>query len=147
VDGKPIVGPPKSAAGFRDVAIPPHLVPDVVDHLRKFTGLGPNALLFPGPSGGRLRGDGALHDSFHAARLAAGRPNLTFHGLRHCGATWAAWAGATLPELMRRLGHSTAVAAMRYQHSVDTRDQAIAQGLSGFASAEVVDLESRRASR
>ncbi|MDQ6933898.1 MAG: hypothetical protein M3130_01110 [Actinomycetota bacterium] len=37
--------------------------------------------------------------------------------MRHTGAVLAASAGATLAELMARLGHSTAGAAMRYQHA------------------------------
>jgi len=45
VDGEFIVGPPKSDAGCRDVAIPPHLVPLVKDHLRNLTAPGRDALL------------------------------------------------------------------------------------------------------
>lgn len=47
VDGEFIVGPPKSDAGVRDVAIPPHLVPLVKDHLSDHTAPGKDALLFP----------------------------------------------------------------------------------------------------
>ena len=47
VDGEFIVGPPKSDAGSRDVAIPPHLVPLVKDHLSRHTASGKDALLFP----------------------------------------------------------------------------------------------------
>ena len=48
-----------------------------------------------------------MHDAFHAARDAAGRPDLRFHDLRHTGATLAAAAGATVAELMARIGHTT----------------------------------------
>jgi integrase len=144
VDGQPIVGPPKSQAGIRDVAIPPHLRPALVAHLRTHTALGRDALLFPAPTGGQLRSDGALHESFHAARTAAGRPDLRFHDLRHTGATLAAGAGASLAELMRRLGHSTSAAALAYQHGTDERDQLIAAALSGFATAGVVQLHPRQ---
>ncbi|MBA2533362.1 MAG: tyrosine-type recombinase/integrase, partial [Nocardioidaceae bacterium] len=47
VDGAFVVGPPKTDAGIRDVAIPPHLTPLVKAHLEKFTGTGKDALLFP----------------------------------------------------------------------------------------------------
>ncbi len=47
VDGEFIVGPPKSDAGVRDVAIPPHLVPLVQVHLSDNTAKGKDALLFP----------------------------------------------------------------------------------------------------
>ena len=45
---------------------------------------------------------------------------------------------------MRRLGHSTPGAAMRYQHAADDRDAAIAEALSGFHQAKVVTLRPRR---
>jgi integrase len=77
-------------------------------------------------------------------REAAGRPDLRFHDLRHTGATLAAATGATMAELMRRLGHSSPGAAMRYQHAADDRDQAIAGALSEFAGAKVVALRPRR---
>ena len=41
---------------------------------------------------------------------------------------------------MRRLGHSTPGAAMRYQHAADDRDAAIAAALSEFHQAKVVTL-------
>ena len=53
-----------------------------------------------------------------------------FHDLRHTGAVLAALAaqsGATLAELMHRLGHTTPAAAMRYQHAAAERDREIAR--------------------
>ena len=73
---------------------------------------------------------------FEAAREAAGRPDLTFHMLRHTGAVLAAQSGATLAELMARLGHSTHKAALRYQHSAQGRDRIIADKLSALATGE-----------
>ena len=60
------------------------------------------------------------------ARDAAGRPDLRFHDLRHSGAVLAAATGATLAELMARLGHCTPQAAMRYQHVAAGRGREIA---------------------
>jgi integrase len=134
----PVVGTPKSAAGVRDVAIPPHLLPAVRDHLAEHTGPARDALLFVSPLGTHLRSDSRMHDEFRAAAKAAGRPDLTFHDLRHTGATMAATTGATLAELMARLGHSTPNAAMLYQHATSDRDRAIAEALSEFAGAKVV---------
>jgi integrase len=141
----PVVGTPKSAAGVRDVAIPPHLIPAVRAHLEGYTGPGRDALLFVSPHGTHLRSDSRMHDEFRAAAKAAGRPDLTFHDLRHTGATLAAATGATLAELMARLGHSTPNAALIYQHATSERDQAIAAALSGFAKGNVVELRPRSA--
>jgi integrase len=54
---------------------------------------------------------------------------LHFHDLRGSGATWAATAGATVRELMSRLGHVTSAVALRYQHATLERDRAIADRL------------------
>jgi hypothetical protein len=40
--------------------------------------------------------------------------------------------GATLKELMARLGHSSVRAALIYQHATRDRDQAIARALGTF---------------
>jgi integrase len=138
---------PKSRAGMRDVAIPPHVLPDVVEHLRERTGPGRSALLFPAQHGGWLA-HSSLCRHFYPAREAAQRPDLRFHDLRHTGATYAAQAGGTIAELMRRLGHSTPGAAMRYQHASAQRDRQLADRMSAqFASETVVPITAARSSR
>ena len=123
---------PKSDAGIRDVAIPPHLLPALEDHLAKHVGDKRDALLFPAKRGGYLA-EGTLFRHFRKAREAADRPDLRFHDLRHSGAVLAAHTGATLAELMARLGHSSPAAAMRYQHAAQGRDREIAALLSKLA--------------
>ena len=77
----------------------------------------------------------AMARVYYPARDAAGRPDLRFHDLRHTGAVLAAQTGATLAELMARLGHSTPAAAMRYQHAAQDRDAVIASRLSEMVAA------------
>lgn len=126
------IGPPKSDAGVRDVAIPPHLVPLVKAHIAEHAAWGRDGLLFPAKHGGTLA-PSTLYKTFYPARMAAGRPDLRFHDLRHTGAVLAASTGATLAELMARLGHSTPGAALRYQHAAKGRDTQIAAALSKLA--------------
>lgn len=131
-DGEFIVGLPKSDAGVRDVAIPPHLVPLVEGHLDDFTGRGKNALHFPAADHNDLHmAPSTLYKVYYPTRKAAGREDLRWHDLRHTGAVLAAQTDATLAELMDRLGHSTPGAAMRYQHAAADRD-AIARRLSAL---------------
>lgn len=139
--GEVLVKGPKSNAGSRDVAMPPHLLPMVRDHLMQHTQAGATGLLFPARDGGQLapstlygrEGIGKRKGyGYYAARQAAGRTDLRFHDLRHTGAVLAAQTGATLAELMSRLGHSTPGAAMRYQHAASERDQEIARRLSAM---------------
>jgi integrase len=125
---------PKSDAGIRDVAIPPHLIPVIEDHLKRFVGTKKDSLLFPADHGGHLQ-PSTLYRHWYRAREKAGRPDLRWHDLRHSGAVLAAATGATLAELMARLGHSTPQAAMRYQHAAGGRDREIAALLSKLASA------------
>jgi integrase len=132
-DAQDIVTTPKSAAGSRDIAIPPHLLPAVREHMLKF-GAGRDGLLFPAArdADGHMR-PATLAKVYYPAREKAGRPDLRFHDLRHTGAVLAASTGATLSELMTRLGHNTPDAALRYQHTAKGRDAAIAEALSKLA--------------
>jgi integrase len=124
---------PKSDAGIRDVAIPPHIIPAIEQHLAKYVDRGRDSLIFPAEHGGHLA-PSTLQRHWYRARATAGRPDLRWHDLRHSGAVLAAATGATLAELMGRLGHSTPQAAMRYQHAAQGRDREIAALLSKLAS-------------
>ena len=124
---------PKSEAGVRDVAIPPHLIPIIEEHLAKHVGEKQDSLLFPAVGGGHLA-PATLYRRFYTARAKAKRTDLRWHDLRHSGAVLAAATGATLAELMARLGHSTPAAAMRYQHAAQGRDREIAALLSKIAA-------------
>ena len=53
-EGKTIVKDPKTKAGSRDVAIPPHLLPAVREHLLQHTDPGAQGLLFAARNGGNL---------------------------------------------------------------------------------------------
>lgn len=140
--GRKVKGP-KSEAGRRDVAIPPHLIPAVKAHLRDHVSHARDALLFPAASGGHMA-PASLYRVYYPARDAAGRPDLRFHDLRHTGAVLAAATGATLAELMARLGHSTAGAALRYQHAAAERDKVIAAALSKLAGGTVTPITRAR---
>ena len=131
-NGQAHVGTPKSEAGIRDVSIPPHLLPDIRNHLDRFARKGSDGLVFPNTDGQHMH-HGSLYKVYRPARVAARRPDLRWHDLRHTGATLAAHAGATTRELMDRLGHSTSTMAMRYQHVADGRPAEIARRLSMLA--------------
>ena len=128
------VEPPKSEAGIRDVAIPPHLIPIIKEHLETFAASGQEGLLFPAANG-RQQWPSTITVYFKKAATIAGRSDLRFHDLRHTGAVMAAQQGATLADLQARLGHSTANAALLYQHTAKGRDQLIAEGLLRLVSS------------
>lgn len=134
VGGAIVVTTPKSDAGIRTVPIPPHVWPLVRDHLDAMGVTGKDALLFPAASDPtkHLR-SGTLAKVFYRARVKIGRPDLRFHDLRHTAGSNATRVGANLAEVMGMLGHSTAAAALRYQHQTEGRAVEIAAKLSQLA--------------
>ncbi len=122
---------PKSRAGRRTVAFPAEIAPEIRWHLERFAEAGERGFVFVGPKGGQLRRSN-FHRTWDKARTSVGLPDLHFHDLRHSGGTLSAVTGATLKELMARLGHSSVRAAMIYQHATRDRDQAIAKALGTF---------------
>ncbi|TCC19431.1 site-specific integrase [Kribbella speibonae] len=119
---------PKTQAGKREVSVPPHVWPLLTAHAKEFAG---PEFFFIGRDGQRMRGN-AIYQAFVRARKKVGL-TLTFHDLRHTGQSLAAASGASTVDLMKRAGHSTAVAAQRYIHAVDGRDREVAKALSEIA--------------
>lgn len=108
--GRRFIGPPKSAAGRRTVAIPPHLWPVIEEHLATYVEPSADALVFTKESGVSL--DRAnFYTQWRRATRRAGVGEYRFHDLRHLAATLAAVSGATTRELMHRIGHSSFRAA------------------------------------
>jgi len=115
-DGRLIDDDPKSHAGRRRVAFPKEIAPELRWHLERFAQPGDDGLVFIGPKGGRLRRS-TFRRTWTKARTDVGLPDLHFHDLRHTGNTMASGQGASLRELMERMGHSSARAALIYQHA------------------------------
>lgn len=129
-------GETKTDAGIRDVSIPPHILPAIQLHL-DFIGDDPETRLFPpvtdDPAGNsKWLQPSTFYRHYYRGRTKADRDDLAFHDLRHTGATMAAHTGATIAELMARLGHASPQAAMRYQHVAQGRDRKIANLMSEF---------------
>jgi integrase len=129
--GELLVGPPKSRAGVRTVAIPEAIITSLREHLDQFAASEPDALIFTGLRGGILR-----RSNFRrAARWdentrKIGFPGLHFHDLRHTGNTIAASSGASLKDLMQRMGHESVRAALIHQHSTAEADRKIADAMN-----------------
>lgn len=124
------VGPPKSAAGVRDLYIYGSAAVALADHLHDRVGRFGNPLLFPSPADpGKHLPQSTFHPHWAKARAAADRPDLPFHALRHRAGTAYVQHGATMAEAMRRLGHTSLKVAARYQHDTG-RDAEIAERMS-----------------
>jgi integrase len=135
MSGKVVEKAPKSDAGRRTISIPANVVPLLRSHLDAYVGSDPDDLLFDVT-------DRALTYAWDAARTKVGRPEFHLHDLRHTGLTWYAAAGASMAELQHRGGHSSPVAALRYQHATEDRDRSLAAALAKLAdSADITRLE------
>ena len=121
---------PKSDAGRRAVVIPGVITPDLRWHLARFTASGDSALVFTSRNGAPLRHTNFRRRHWLPALCQTGLTNVHFHDLRHAGNHLAAVGGATLRELMDRMGHSTSRAALIYLHGSMERQQMIADAIS-----------------
>jgi integrase len=128
--GELVLGPPKSRAARRIVGIPSSIIPAVREHLSLFVSPEAEALIFPGIKGGPLRRSNFNKMSAwpHAVR-AIGAEGLHFHDLRHTGNHFAAASGASLKDLMARMGHDSERAAIIYQHQARGADLAITSAI------------------
>jgi len=125
VDGEgPRITAPK-VGSIRTVHLPAPAVDALAAHLEKRGETRPDAPLFTQPGGTELRAH-HVHARWKTARTRVGHPDLHFHDLRHAGLTLSAKSGATVAEVMRRAGHVSTQAAMRYQHAAEERDAEIA---------------------
>jgi len=104
-------------------------------------GTEPDALVFTSTEGHPMRRT-KFRPYWSEACAKAGVSGLHFHDLRGSGATWAARGGATVRELMGRLGHTTPNVALRYQHATAERDRTIAEKLDTLMpAAQTVEPE------
>lgn len=133
-DGSVTVGLPKSVAGARTVALPEVVVSELRVHLDKYTEEHDEAFVFLGAKGAMLRRS-AFSRIWARALKEANLSGVHFHDLRHTGNMFASRSGATLRELMNRMGHSTTRAALIYLHTENGRDQMIADGMGKLAEA------------
>lgn len=129
----PTLGPPKTTAARRTVALPAFVVDTLAEHLRTYPPATRHTLVFTTTTGGPVTSRARTH-AMARARQAIGRPDATWHHLRHTGATLAAQVGATTAELQHRIGHTTTRAAAIYQHAPAHRDHDIAAALNHLAT-------------
>ena len=143
-DGRLIDAEPKSRAGRRMVSFPRDIAPEVRWHLDRFVAPAGESLVFVGPKGGRLRRQN-FRGIWIAACDEAGLSGVHLHDLRHTGNTMAAVTGASLRELMERMGHASPRAALIYQHATRERDEVIASAMGeAFVSAQWKGTRQRR---
>jgi integrase len=134
--GQLVKGTPKSRASIRTVVLPELIVPELRRHLDTFAGDGPDGFVFVGVKGGQLRRSN-FSKPWARALAKAGLPAVHVHDLRHTGNTLTGEAGASLAELMNRMGHSSTRAARVYLHAREERDRQLANTLDKMVRREL----------
>ena len=127
--GQVRVDVPKTPSSVRTVTLPDPLTEALRAHLAAFVPAEPTALLFATGTG-TTPARSNLGATWRRACATAGVPQVRLHDLRHVAQVFAAEAGATLPELMARLGHATPAAALVYLHARTDRDTQLTQALA-----------------
>jgi integrase len=151
VRGVRTVTAPKTKAGVRPVNVPPALSIELAAHIDAFCPQDvPQPRWLFATMTGRPYYRWETSEAWVAARAAVNEkraeaglpgipPNLHLHDLRHAGLTLVAQGGATVKELMRRGGHASPAAALRYQHAAESRDQEIANQLDSLMTSKRSD--------
>ena len=132
------LGPPKTSASIRMIALPPFLIDLLAEHLAATDAIP----VFAGPRGGWLRrsnvdrrilrpaADGNLLLPHATLRLDPVQPGLTFHGLRHSHKTWLIADGVPEIAQARRLGHHLEDRIVEtYSHVAPEIEQRLLDGL------------------
>ncbi len=127
--GQVRVDVPKTASSVRVVTLPDPLAAALRGHLEQFVSDEPAAWVFATGTG-TAPARSNLGATWRRSCLKAGVPQVRLHDLRHVAQVFAAEAGATLPELMARLGHATPAAAMVYLHARIDRDAQLTAALT-----------------
>jgi integrase len=130
-------GPPKSAAGQRTVIVPAAIIANLARHLARFAAPGDDGLLFTSSTGSPLHHSNFYRREWMPALRKTGLSGVHFHDLRHGGNLLAAAAGATLRELMARMGHSSTRAALICLHDSDERQRKLAKAFGDAALAGI----------
>lgn len=125
VDGRFIIGRPKSAMSVRRVLVTQQMTALIDDYLENMSNKDPQALLF---SNGSQKDDADQHirhdvlaKNWARALKRSGieEQGITFHSLRHFAGTQYHLAGAVIPDLMKWLGDSSIASIQRYLHDTN----------------------------
>lgn len=128
---------PKTDAGNRTVSLPAVVAEELDKYLDAHVASDAESPVFNRPSGLPLR-RADLSNAWRDACLEVGLAGVHPHDLRpHAATVIARNPDVTLKELMATIGHSSPVAALRYQHATEERGHAIARYLDDvIAQAE-----------
>ncbi len=131
VDGHLSLGPPKTSASRRSVALPAGLAEALGEHIAGRTGF-----VFTGPEGGPIRRSNFRRRVWLPATSEAGLPGVRFHDLRHTHVAMLIAEGEHPKLIQTRLGHASIRTTLDlHGHPLEGLDESAAAALdAGFRS-------------
>lgn len=134
-----VLGAPKTESAYRTVSIPEPIASRLVAHLKTYgVASRPDQLVFSSVKGQPLL-NGYFAPFWRRARSAVGLDEVRFHDLRHLAGTEAASAGASLREVMARMGHASSNASLRYLKASEQRETEIGNAIAQRIAAATTD--------
>jgi integrase len=133
----PTLGPPKSTAAHRTVVLPSGIAEMLAHHIDEYVADEPGALVFTSVKDSPLLNRYFAPYWKRALHAAALDESIRFHDLRHHAGTSAATAGASLREIMSRMGHASSDASLRYLKASARRNAEIAEAMETRMSGEL----------
>jgi integrase len=131
VQGRVIIGPPKTAKSIRTVVLPRSITDQVVEHITRLEHTGLEAWLFPAPEGGPIRRTAWVRRTWKPAFAAAGLDqDLGTHTLRRSQVALLIAQGEHPKVIADRLGHTSVRTVLDvYGHLYEGADEGAAQRL------------------
>lgn len=124
------LGPPKTESAHRTVVVPTQITQRLCDHIEMFVNKrGRDDLVFTSVMGSPLL-NRTFAPYWRRAVADTQLSDVRFHDLRHLAGTEAATAGASLREVMARMGHASSAASLRYLKVAEIRDRDIANAIA-----------------
>ena len=141
VQGRVIIGPPKTTKSIRTVVLPRTITNQIVEHITELEETTPEAWLFPAPHGGPIRRTAWMRRVWKPALEAAGlNYDLGTHTLRRSQVALLIAQGERPKVIADRLGHTSVRTVLDvYGHLYEGTDKAAAERLN-----EQIESLSRR---
>lgn len=139
VEGRIVIGPPKTRAGIRTVPLP-QVVVDAFT--RRISGRAPDEPAVTSPNGAMLRSNNwRRHTHWNNVLKKTHLAPLTIHELRHTYASLARKSGADLRYVQKTMGHSTpTVTANIYSDLYSDELDQVATNLDQLHATEIQTL-------
>lgn len=144
VQGRMVMGPPKTQRSRRRVALPEFVCVALAAHITRSPG-GQDGMLFTSPEGGPIRRHNWRRRAWKPAVVSSVGEPCNFHDLRHSSVALLIKAGQHATLIQQRLGHSSIKTTLDvYGHLFPGMDEAAAEALNDAACGVGVGLASLR---